>query len=307
MNDIDVSTVVPAVTRVLREEARYVIRSASSGVTVIDNHFLVTNSIPLIVVTAVRPTPQGPREVSVLEIGYRRARPYSRVHKARNRLRLERRSPHFEIEESEFRLVYPEIIRCLQTVLDETRARWKSTGPWWIARGRPPVERGVEITVRADDHRLHEAFMREHVRFFQEYYLRRYANWINRRLRYSKYNQYRTYGPNVKKVVESLSGSSYFEDLALREVLLTLCPKRMLIESAFRDLRETNLTTGVALPPWSRPDRRQPSAAPLFFRKTLDQPNGNRGHAQGCVRFEVFYDYRAQRQAAPAAEDYIPW
>jgi hypothetical protein len=308
MNDVDVlSTVVPAVMRVLHADARFVIRITSHGVTVIDNHLLVTDSIPLIVVTAVRQTPRGPKEVSVLEIGYQRARPYSRVHKARNRLRLERRSPSYEVSEPEFRLVYPEILRCLQTVLDETRARWRSTEPWWIQRGRPPVERGVEITVREDDLWLHEAFMREHVRFFRDSYLRRYAGWINHQLRHSKYNQYRTYGPNVKRVVESIRGSVYFKDPTLRDVLLARCSKRMLIESAFRDLHHVHLTTGVARPPWLYIDRRQPSAAPLFFRKTLDQPNGNQGHAQGCVRFEVFYDYRALQQVAPAADEDIPW
>ncbi len=307
MNDVDVTSTViaPAVMRVLHREARFVLRVTGVGVEIINNHLLVTDSIPLIVVTALRPTVQGLREVSVLEIGYQRARPYSRVHRNRNRLRLERRSPQFAVTESEFRLAYPEILRCLQTVLDETRGRWKSVETWWV--GSRPVERGVEITVREDDHWLHEAFMREHVRFFRDRWLPRYAAWINSKLRYSKYNQYRTYGPNVQEVVESLGRSTYLDDPALRAVLLSLCRKRMLIESAFRDLRNVHLTTGQVPPPWVYPDRRQPVAAPLFFRKTLDQPRAGQGHAQGCVRFEVFYGYRALRQVSPATDEDVPW
>lgn len=309
MNYVDpLSTVVPGVTRVLHAEARFVLCIADHGaVTVINNHFLVVKSIPLIAVTAVRMTPLGLRQVSVLEIGYQRARPYSRVHTARNRLRLERRSPSFELSESEFRLVYPEILRCLRQVLNETIARWKSSEPWWICRGRPPVERGVEITIRRDDRWLYEALMREHVRFFRDYYMRRYVKWINNKLRNSKYNQYRTYGPNVREVVQSIQRSAYFSDPALRATLLGLCRKRALIVSALRDLSGIHVMNGDPLPPWSHPDRLQPAATPLFFRMTLDQPKGGRGsHATGCARFEVFYEGSALRNATLESTD-IPF
>lgn len=309
MNDVDVpSTVSPAITRVLCREARYVLRVTGSGVEIINNHLLVTDSIPLIVVTAMRATTEGQREVSVLEIGYQRARPYSRVHKNRNRLRLDRRSPQFAVTESEFRLVYPEILRCLQTVLDETRSRWKNTDPWWVRRDRPPVERGVEITVREDDHWLHQAFMREHVRYFSQCYMRRFVGVIKRKLQYSRYKRYRTYGPNVKQVVEDIKRSEYFQDPALLAALLKMCgSKRALIVSAFLDLHQIHLTTGKTLPPWSHRDRHQPPATPLFFRKTLDQPRDNQGHAQGCVRFEVFYERRALRQALLTTDEDVPW
>ncbi len=307
MNDVIVPATIPAVTLALHREARFVLRITDGGITVINNHVLETDSIPLIVVTAVRLTRHGLREVSVLEIGYQRARPYSRVHKHRNRLRLERRSPDFTLTEQEFWLVYPKIIDCLRAVLDDTQSRWQSTESWFVPGRRLPVERGVEITVRSEDHSLLVALMREHVRFFRVYILRRYAAWINRKLRYSKYNRYQNYGPNVREVVESLQQSTCFRDGTLREVLLGLCHKRMLIESAFRDLYQEQLTTGQQQFPWLESDRRQKPATPLCVRMTLDQPSGRGTHAQGCVRFEIVYDPRARKEWATTAVSDVPF
>lgn len=286
----------------LKRYARFVIVVEIDGSTrVISNYRRLLAGeivIPLIVVMCPIEISGHYSWVSALEIGYKRARPYQRVEHTQTReLLLKNRDPGHRLTEAQFIAIYPIVLNCLETVLIETRAKWKSDDAQFV--NGHMYERGVQITVRHSDTLLCQALLRESLNYFQIVYGNKMTRWLNWKLRYSKFNKYnyKLYGPNVRTAAASVFRSKFITRPFWTEALLRCVVKRKLLESALQDLHgftpvwdtETATAFEGTLP-------RIPSAEGLFIWHTFDQPSEKLGsHARGCSRFEVLFNRRNKK------------
>lgn len=280
----------------LRKHARYVIEiTDSDNVRLISNTACVSGDkliAPLIVVVAQIHHSTRPFWASVAEIGYERARPYRRVHINKNQLLLQHRYSSWQLGAEQLQLVYPYLLQCLESVLSETRLKWKSTEPWFI-NGKL-YEKGVQITINQTDALMCQALLRESIRFFRVGVFSQFVKWINWKLRYSQFEVYQVgrYGSNVREVIDQVRHSDLAQNPFWFEVLLQHIPKRRLLENALFQLHNfasgTNTEFELA---FNRPAVDLPVAKGLFLWHTADQPANKKGsHADNCSRFEVVYD-----------------
>jgi hypothetical protein len=285
----------------LKKFARFIILIESDGsIRVISNyHLLVTNQlvIPLIAVVTQIQSFDCPVWASVLEIGYKRARPYRRVENTNTgELLLQNRDDSHHLTETQFLAVYPTLLKCLEAVLVETRVKWKSDDVRFI-NGRA-YERGVQITVRHSDAMLCHALLRESLKYFRIAHGNKLIRWLNYTLRHNKFNRYSVgqYGPNVRIAAASVMRSRFSKRPFWTEGLLLNVHKRSLLENALLDIHgffsewddEARLAFEIARLPL-------PNADGLLIWHTLDQPSDKQSgtHAHGCSRFEVIFDRRS--------------
>lgn len=280
----------------LKKHARFVIALEDTGeFELISNPPHKNESEPVVPLIAVVARVEYKTKrfwASVAEIGYGRARPYRRVHVNQNKVLLQSRHPSWQLTARQLQRVYPTLLECLELVLTETRSRWKSDQPW-IINGRA-YEKGVQITVNQEDRFLCQAMLRENLRYFGVF--SRSVDWINWQLRHSKFDVYgvNQYGPNVRRVAESVVYSVFAKDPFWLEVLLRHVGKRRLLENALAQLHgfipEPSVELAIA---FDEPQVTLPSAEGLFVWHTFDQPSNRKGsHADGCSRFEVLFDRR---------------
>jgi hypothetical protein len=291
----------------LKKYARYVIVISASGIVeVIDNGHLVEKQeryAPLIVVIGLACQDNAIDEVVLLEIGYHRARPYSRVHQHRNRVLLFERIPARALIESEMRIIFPQLMECFEQILLETRKHWKIKDRWWPKNGGHERERGVQFTVRITDQWLYQQFLRQYTLYMGEYVMRKYARWISGHLRHCSYNRYSgKYPRKAREVWSSLKGSSYIKNSLMRETLLQRIGPRTLVESILRDVggltldwdNEMELVFGRGAFVIGNP------LPHLQIYKTPDQPRQEKGaHAKNCARFEVMFERNWREEHEP--------
>lgn len=120
--------------RCLKKLARFVIEiDEANNISVTNNQSLVIRGeryAPIISVV-VAYSDGKTSTVPALEIGYKRARPYRRVHKNRNKILIQTRKADYQLSVEQFKVVYPYILKCLETILIETRMNWKTSEPWF--------------------------------------------------------------------------------------------------------------------------------------------------------------------------------
>lgn len=282
-----------------KEFSRFVIVFDQSGqATLIDNGFRQSEGLEMIsliaVIGPVHYWGEAIPEAVLLEIGYRRTRPYRPVQSG---IFSRERFPVGELTAEQVQVVYPIIQDCLQAILIETRAKWKNKGRWFASYGANVIEKGIQITVHRRDRWLYTQLLREHAAYFERIFLRKYAKWIRDLLKTSKYNRYapKQYGPKARKVGESLRNSRYFKEPLLLETLLRMVGRRTLVESILMDLyghlvHEEDPERDAVYFDDHHPAL--PQKPHLWIYKTLDQPkdNGHKAHAKGCIRFEVILE-----------------
>ncbi len=281
----------------LERLARFVITIENDGsIRLTSNCGTESNGRPVITLIAVVahvPNLDRSMKASVLEIGYRRARPYRRVeHTQTGALLLQRRDESHHLTGPQFQAIYPILLECLETILSETRAGWKSDEPWFI-NGRY-YERGVQITVRHSDIMLCRALLRESLTYFRIAHGPRFIRWLNFKLRYSNYSRYsiRQYGPNVRLAAASFMRSQFSKRPLWTEALLRHVQKRALFESALMDLHgfrsEWDAEAALAFEDTHVPVL---NGRGLLVWHTNDQPGITLGgHARHCCRFEMIFD-----------------
>ena len=296
----------------LERYARFVITIEDNGTIRITSNYRriieVSHIVPLIAVVAPVLGAGRMFRASVLEIAYRRSRPYSRVESPNGRLLLQRRDASFALTKEQFALVYSVLLSCLEKVLTETRARWKSDDARFV--NGTCYERGVQITVRTSDDMLAGALLRESAHYFRLVFLKsNWVFWLNERLKYTTmYAGNPTgYGPQVRKAASSVALSTMSKRPFWRETMLRLVKKRNLLENALLYLHgihhvwdaETHLAYGGD-------DLELPAADGILFWHTPDQPTDEKGrHAQGCIRFEVLFDRRNPKHKGERAHGFF--
>lgn len=249
-------------------------------------------------------------EAILLEIGYRRTRPYRQTNCG---IFPRERMPIRHLTPKQMREVWPVLLQCFEQIVLETRARWTHKGRWFTPpTGHPLIEKGVQFTIHRDDRLAHLQFLREHNRYFKEVFLPRYALWINGQLRGYRYNRYTHYGQKARAVSESLQNSRYFKEPLLLETLLQMVEKPTLLQSILSDLGSYLHTVDdeeLELVYWQEPPAAEFSPT-LYFYKTLDQPEpGHRKQAQGCKRFEIVLEskYRRSIEGTDGDDYFAPW
>lgn len=279
---------------ILKRQARFTICLDDDGIeSVLESDRYYSDTLPLIAVIGRTCTKGIWHEASLLEIGYRRARPYRRIRGEEAQTVLYDRMPFHQLDTRQQRLVYPKLLECLKIVLSETQSDWKSNEPWRLSDGQL-VERGVTITVDKRDAWLYREFLREDSRYHQECFFRRKARAIGWRLRYcGNFRRYGTYPSSVVDVASSLYASPYREHPRRFEAWLRMMPRRReLLEMALLDLYNFRLRFDEEATLAYDESVRFPRAHyPLFFYQCPKQPNGKKGqHAAHCARFEIIYD-----------------
>ena len=280
----------------LQKHARFVIAlSDTKGVELISNPQQQYGSrvvVPLIAI--VVQVTDGPHSfwASVAEIGYGRTRPYRRVHVNRNKVLLQHRSVEWQLSNQQLQQVYPVLLQCFETILIDTRSRWKSDEPWYI--NGQHYEKGVQITVSHYDRALCQVLLHESIRYFDVGVFARWVSWINWKLRYSQFTSYpiNLYGKNVRLVVDSVMSSVVVQNPFWYQVLMSSIGKRLLLENALYQMHGfysgQTVETEIA---FGQNPVELPKAEGLFFWHTLDQPLNKKGtHASNCSRFEVIFD-----------------
>lgn len=279
---------------ILKLHARFAIcLDGRGGCQVLESHPDYADTIPLIVVVGKVCTKGVWHEASLLEVGYRHTRPYRRFHEG-NRVILYDRRPFFELGEEYYQMIYFELLRCLEVVLEETLSGRKSTDPWCIPGGRI-IERGFKITVSKHDTWLYKTVLRDETQHFSKQFSRRFADVISSKLAGYK-NWYHKYPKRVREVVDCIKFSGYGNNPRRLEALLRLLPatQRALIENALVSLHgfrnefdeDARLVFGDARA------RLLSGSHSLTFYHTLRQPDEKKrgGHAKGCARFWVAFD-----------------
>lgn len=291
---------------ILKRQARFVIcLDDAGGYKVLESSPEYHDTIPLVVVVGKVCTDGVAHEASLLEIGYKRARPYRRI-RASDKIRtvLYDRVPFHQLDLQQQRLIYPEIFKCLEMVLRETQAGWKSNEPWWVTGDRV-AERGVRISVDKRDRWLYREFLREDSRYHQQCLFKKMARTICFKLRHCKYVRYSSYPKSAVEVADFLHASAYKKQPRLFEVLLRMMPpsRRMLLESVLMDrhnfLLQLDQDEDAALA-FDEAERLPFARHPLFFHRHVNQPDGTKwGHAANCARFVVFYDWLKRSRHVP--------
>lgn len=173
-----------------------------------------------------------PTETVLLEIGYSRTRPYSRVEyhykqsngeRQRNgRWYLKERTRVRGISDSELQTIYPVIEQCMAAIVLECREHWKHKERWWVS-GPGLVDRGIYFTIDKSDHTLYRQVLLEDIRFRKDEYIHGHARRIRRLVGHYRYPDYSRQQlerfSGVGKVVELLREQTY-DDPFYRRVLL---------------------------------------------------------------------------------------
>lgn len=280
----------------LKELARFVIEINKNGnVSINNNRSRITRGEHYAsIISVVAPFFRGKKmyTVPMLEIGYKRARPYKRVHEKRNKILIQTRNANHQLSVEQFETVYPYILNCLEIILMETTMRWKTNEPWFI--NGQCYERGVQITIAKNDVLLYQAMLQESIHYFYAAIIGKYVHWLNKRLKHSQFEHYSNYGPSVKRAAASVMRSSFITNPFWMEVLLSKIKKSSLLRNALYDIYgyfpEKSLEVELTFHSKTKPNLPHPKN--LFIWHTPNQPaNKKGGHAVGCGRFEILFNH----------------
>lgn len=188
----------------VRTYARFVIVVKNGTVRIIDNVELHRKNLPyariIAVLGAVHHNGGDIEESVLMEIGYRRSRPYAQLeeksrdgngHGSIKRWHLKSRYRVRHLSDEELALVFPAILSCIRQIVFELRETWGHKGVWWTEiRGLipgenrvKPFERGIHFTVSRSDITLHDHLLRADMQLRWEKYIKRHARWTFRYLR----------------------------------------------------------------------------------------------------------------------------
>lgn len=179
-------------TENLKKYARFVLVLEGGRVRVIDNVERRSKGLPYAKVIAVLGTAQHgdvelPESV-LMEVGYRRTRPYARSEehlKDKNgnclheRWKITSRRRVRELLREELALVYPHIAECMASIVIEHRSLWKTKGPWWVD-GPGPVERGIHFTVAECDVHMFRQMVLQDIAYRKRRYISGHARRVAR-------------------------------------------------------------------------------------------------------------------------------
>ena len=277
--------------------ARFVIAIQGGEVTLIDNKYRV-KKLPymrIIAVTGFENDDTSDKRV-LLEIGYRRSRPYQQIEEScslniskTGRWHIKGRKKTRTLSDEEMNLVYPSIVRCMADIVLETRETWECKESWYLP-GQGLVERGVYFTFHLDDALLCRHMLLEDSDYRCARYIHHHAGCVRYWLRRYKQSYYsskelRSF-VGVRKVASLIH--EHYSDALYREVLFkSIISKRPHLEGILNaivlqyDLPTCNDDMKLFL---GDGDWVLPRMEIVYCRRIFDQP---KKHAQGCLVFEI--------------------